>query len=138
MHINFLAIALATLAQFAIGFLWYGPMFGQLWGRIHGFDKLSKEVQQKMMRGMGPFYALQLLVTIVTTVVLDIFITYQPTWNPYAMAAFFWLGFVVPTQVSGVIFGGTEGKWIAKKIAVQAGAAFFCLEVAAAIIHFFL
>jgi hypothetical protein len=50
------------------------------------------------------------------------------------MAAFFWIGFVVPTQVSGVIFGGTEPKWIAKKILVQAGASFICLEVAAIVL----
>ena len=52
------------------------------------------------------------------------------------MAGFFWIGFIVPTQVSAVIFGGTEKKWIVKKIAVQAGVALLCLEAAAAIIHF--
>lgn len=138
MQLNFVAIVLATIAQFIIGAVWYSALFGKLWGRIHGFDKLSKETQAKMMKAMGPFYALQFLVTIITTVVLSIFITYQPAWNAYAMVGFFWMGFVVPTQVSAVIFGGTESKWIAKKIAVQAGAAFFCLEAAAAILRFFL
>lgn len=138
MQINYISIVIATVAQFIIGFLWYGPIFGKLWGKIHGFDKLPKATQQKMMKSMGPFYVLQLLVTIITTIVLAIFITYQPTWNAYAMAGFFWIGFVFPTQVSAVIFGGTEGKWIAKKIAVQAGASLLCLEAAAIIIRFFL
>lgn len=137
MELNYLAILLAVAAQFGIGFLWYGPVFGKLWGRIHGFDKLSKETQQKMMGEMGPFYGLQLLVTVVTTVVLAIFINNLPSWNPYGMAFFFWLGFVVPAQVSAVIFGGTPKEWITKKIAVQAGAALVCYEVAAAILHFF-
>src|SRR6185369_8599776 len=116
MHLNYLAVLVATAVQFALGFVWYGPIFGNLWGKIHGFDKLSKETQQKMMKAMGPWYALQALVTLVTAFVLTLFITYLPTWNAYAMAGFFWIGFVVPTQVSAVIFGGTEGKWIFPKI----------------------
>lgn len=137
MQLNFLAIIIATAAQFAIGAIWYSFLFGKLWGEIHGFHKLSKAVQQKMMKSMGPFYLLQALITLVTTFVLALFITYLPTWNAYAMAAFFWIGFVVPTQVSAVIFGGTEPKWIVKKIAVQAGASIVCLETAAAILHLF-
>ena len=85
---------------------------------------------------MGPFYALQALMTLITTFVLAIFLAYVPDWNPYAMAGFFWIGFVVPTQVSAVIFGGTDKKWIVKKIAVQAGAALLCLEAGATILHF--
>ncbi len=135
MHINYLAIIIAAVAQFVIGAIWYMPLFGNLWGKIHGMEKVSKEERQKMMKSMGPFLALQFLVTLVTTFVLSIFIAHQPTWNAYAMAAFFWIGFVVPTQVSGVIFGGTNPKWIVAKILIQAGASFLCLEIAATIIR---
>jgi hypothetical protein len=135
MNLNYLAILLATVVQFAIGAVWYSALFGKLWGRIHGFDKLPKETQEKMMKQMGPFYALQVLVTLLTSFVLAIFLTYQPSWNPYAMAGFFWLGFVVPAQVSAIIFGGTEPKWIVKKLAVQAGCSLLCLEAAAAVLH---
>ncbi len=138
MQLNLLAIALATIAQFIIGFVWYGPLFGKLWGKIHGFDKLSKETQDKMMKEMGPFYFVQLVMTVVTSVVLAIFITYLPLdWNVFALAGFFWIGFVVPTQVGAVIFGGTEPKWMLQKIAVQGGASLVCLETAAFIIKLF-
>jgi hypothetical protein len=135
MHLNYLAVIVATIVQFAVGAIWYSVLFGKLWGKIHGFDKLSKEVQQKMMKAMGPFYLLQLLVTVITAFVLAIFLTNLPTWNTYAMAGFFWIGFVVPTQVSAVIFGGTESKWVFPKVAVQAGASLACLEAAATVIH---
>lgn len=138
MQLNYVIIVIATAVQFIIGAIWYSFIFGKLWGKIHGFDKLPKAVQQKMMKSMGPFYALQALMTFITTFVLAIFIAYVPhDWNAYAMAGFFWIGFVVPTQVSAVIFGGTPGKWIVKKIAVQAGASIVCLEAAAAMLHFF-
>lgn len=136
MHLNYIAIVLATAAEFGLGAVWYSLFFGKLWGKIHGFDKLPKETQQKMMKAMGPFYALQALVTLVTTIILAIFITYLPSWNAFVMAGFFWIGFVVPTQVSAVIFGGTEPKWMIQKVAVQAGASLVCLEAAAIILHF--
>lgn len=135
MELNYPAIILATIAQFAVGFVWYGPIFGKLWGKIHGFDKLSKEVQQKMMKEMGPYYGLQLLVTVVTTVALSLVMTNLPEWNVFALAGLLWLGFVVPAQVSAVIFGGTDRKWIATKIALQAGGALTCLLVAALILN---
>ena len=137
MQIPYLAILIASVAQFIFGAVWYSTLFGKLWGKIHGFDKLSKEVQQKMMKAMGPFYGVQFIVTVITTFVLALFMQGLPSsWNPYGIAFFFWLGFVLPTQVSAVIFGGTEPQWIVKKIAVQAGAALGCLEIAATILHF--
>lgn len=137
MELNYLAILLAVAAQFGVGFVWYGPLFGKLWGKIHGFDKLSKETQDKMMKEMGPYYGLQLLVTAITTVVLAIFITNLSGWNPYGMAFFFWLGFVVPAQVSSVIFSNTPKEWMFTKIGLQAGAALVCYEAAAAILYYF-
>jgi hypothetical protein len=138
MEFNIVAILTATVAQFIIGALWYSALFGKLWGRIHGFDKLSKEAQKNLQNESAPFYVVQFIMTIITTVVLYIFIVFLPhDWNVYALVAFFWVGFVLPTQVAAVIFGGTEKKWMIKKIAVQSGAALLCLEAAALIIHLF-
>ncbi len=136
MQLNYTAILIATVLQFICGAVWYSFLFGKLWAKIHCFDQYSKEEQQKMAKGMTPFYIVQFIVTLITTFVLALFIAGLPSdWNPYGIAFFFWLGFVVPTQVSAVIFGGTEGKWIVKKIAVMAGASLLCLLVAAAVLH---
>src|SRR5258708_1872835 len=137
MQLNYIVIVIAAVVQFIIGAVWYSLLFGKLWGRMHGFDKLPKAVQQKMMKEVGPFYGLQALITLITTFVLALFITYLPAWNAFAMAGFFWIGFVVPTQVSAVIFGGTPAKWVVKKIAVQAGASFLFLQFPPPILHFF-
>jgi hypothetical protein len=137
MTIHYIAIVIAAIIQFIIGAVWYSFIFGKLWGKIHGFDALPKEVQQQMMKKMGPFYALQFFVTIVTTFVLALFIAGLPEWNSYGIAFHLWLGFVVPTQISAVIFGGTEGKWMVKKIAVQAGASLVCLMAAVGVLAMF-
>lgn len=137
MELNYTAILIASVLEFVVGAIWYSFLFGKLWGRIHGFDKLPKATQQKMMKEMGPYYAVQFFITVITTFVLALFIGALPKgWNVFGMAGFFWLGFVVPTQISSVIFGGTPAKWIVSKVAVQAGASFLCLQVAALVLRF--
>jgi hypothetical protein len=76
----------------------------------------------------------QLLVTILTTVVLSVMINTIPVWSPYSLAFLIWLGFVVPAQVSAVIFGGTEPKWIPTKISLQSAASLLCLLSASFVI----
>ena len=137
MPLHYTAIAVASVLQFIFGAIWYSALFGKLWGEIHGFDTLSKETQEKMMSEMGPYYGIQFIVTLVTTIVLAIFMANLPEdWNPYGLAFFFWIGFMVPAQISAVIFGGTPRQWIVKKIAIQAGAALGCLQIAATVLHF--
>lgn len=136
MHLNYTAILVATVVQFIVGAIWYTPMFGKLWGKIHGFDKLSKDVQQDMMKQMFPLLGVQFLTTILTSFVLELFVSsLPPEWNTFGEAGFFWLGFVVPTQISAVIFGGTEPKWVIKKILVMTGGSLACLMSAAEVLH---
>jgi hypothetical protein len=135
MQFDYVTIMLATAAQFIVSAIWYTFLFGRLWGKMHGFDKLPKETQDKMMKGMGPIYGVQFLMTLISSTVLWIFIANLPSdWNAYAMTGFFWLGFVVPTIAGSVLFGGTDPKWIVKKIAVQTGAILLSLEVATLVI----
>lgn len=135
MDLNILAILLASVLQFVFSAIWYTPIFGKIWGQIHGFDKVSKAEQAKMQKSMAPLMIAQFLLTILTTTVFALMMNGLPMeWNVYGIAGFYWIGFIVPTQASAVIFGGTEPKWIAKKIAIMAGASFFNLMIAAAVI----
>jgi hypothetical protein len=131
MSLNFVAIIVASVVQFVIGAVWYMPLFGKLWAKIHGFDMLSPEAQKESQKGMAPLLFAQFIVTVVTTVVLAMFLPVLPLeWNPYGIAGFFWLGFVVPTQVSAVLFGGTKSKWMVTKILISTGGALACLLAA--------
>ena len=139
MAINYLAILIAAVVQFIIGAIWYMPLFGKTWGKIHGMDTVPPEEMKVMQKKMMPLLVVQFISTLVTTVVLAIFITYLPTdWNVYALAGFFWIGFVVPTQVAAVIFGGTKPEWVVKKILIMAFGSLLCLEAAAIIIKMML
>lgn len=136
MELNYIAILIAVIAQFAVGFVWYGPLFGKLWGMINGFDKLSKQEQEKMMKEMGPMYGIQLIVTIMTTVVLAIVMNNLPSWSAYSLVSILWMGFTVPAQVSSVLFSNTERQWMLSKVLLLVGGSFVSLQVAAAILSF--
>jgi hypothetical protein len=133
---DILAIVLATVAQFFVGAIWYMPLFGKIWGEIHCFDQLDKKTQKAMAAQMGPYYGLQLLVTVVTTIVLARLISEVSIYSAYTLAFMLWGGFVLPTQISAVVFGGTEARWVIKKIAIMAGGSLACLLVAAAVLQF--
>jgi hypothetical protein len=131
-YINWLAVLVATAVQFIIGAVWYMPLFGKLWGDIHGFDQHSPEAQAAMKKGMPPLLITQFVMTLITTVVFALLLNgIESDWNIYGLAGFFWLGFVLPTQVAGVLFGGTKPGWILKKIAVMGGGSLICLEALA-------
>ena len=134
MGVNYSAVVLASVAQFVIGAIWYMPLFGDLWGRIHGFDKLSKAEKQVAQKSMMPLLVVQFIGTLVTTVILARLFVLVPQYSVYTLGMMIWLGFFVPVQVSAVIFGGTESKWTVQKILVMAGASLACLMAAAAII----
>lgn len=138
MEINVLAVGIAVILQFILGAVWYGPLlFGNLWMKIHDCDKLSKEEMQKMQNQMMPYYGVQLFVTLVTTVVLAILMKELPQYSPFNLAGILWIGFMVPAQVSAVIFGKDEKKWFAKKLSIMAGAALGCILIATTILSFF-
>ncbi len=130
-----LAVILASIAEFIVGAIWYTPLFGTLWGKIHGFDKLSRAEQQAAQKGMAPLLAVQFIGTVVTTIVLAKVIEAFPAYSVFEVAALVWIGFFVPTQVSAVVFGGTESRWVVKKSLVMAGGSLACLLVAAAVLQ---
>lgn len=138
MYINYVAVIVATVLQFIAGAVWYMPLFGKLWGKIHGFEMLTEEDKKKAGKDMMPYLVVQFIGTLVTTFVLALFVMgLPPEWNVFGEAGFFWIGFVVPTQISAVIFGGTKKEWMLKKIGIMAGASFICFGIAATVLYLF-
>ena len=135
MSINYFAVLVAAVAEFIIGAIWYMPIFGRLWGKIHGFNALDKVDRKKAQAAMAPMLVLQFVVTILTTLVLAKLIIMNPNYSVYTLAWFAWIGFVVPTQIASIIFGGTKSKWILTKALIMAGGSILCLVAAVAILH---
>lgn len=131
-EISYLAIIVATIAQFIFGAIWYMPIFGKIWGKIHDFDKIAPDKQKEMQKDMWKFLIPQFIFTLVTTVVFAKLLGQLSTdWSIYCLTAMFWLGFIVPTQAAAVIFGGTKPEWMIQKILIMALGALGCMEIIA-------
>lgn len=137
MEVDLVAVLVATVVMFAIGAFWYMVPFGKIWGQIHGFDKLSEKDQKKMQKQMGPWYGVQVIVTIISAYVLAGLISLMPDESPYAIAFLAWLGFVVPTQASAMIFGGSPEGYVWHKITISSAESLLHLLAAAWIITLF-
>src|SRR5258708_12494050 len=51
-HLNYWAILAAVAASIALGFLWYGPIFGKAWIREMGMPADQKPDPKVMRRGL--------------------------------------------------------------------------------------
>ena len=137
MEIHYVAILVATVLQFVWGWIWYMPLFGKAWGEMHGFLDKSPEEQAKLQKEMGVLLVTQFIITLLTSFVFALLVGGFPAnWNIFGLAAFFWIGFVVPTHIAAVMFGGTEKKWMVKKSLIMSGASFVCFQILAATFYF--
>jgi hypothetical protein len=52
LNINMVAILVAVVANFILGFVWYTPLFGKAWAKEMGFDMSVKPTGGQMAKGM--------------------------------------------------------------------------------------
>lgn len=108
-QVNYIALLLAGVVNMAIGFLWYSPvMFAKRWMKLMGFTAESMKKDQKQN---GKWYALSFVVALVMAYVLSHVIVLSENFFHYprlqtglTTAFWMWLGFVMPVQLTGVIF----------------------------------
>lgn len=53
LEISMVAILVAVIANFFLGFIWYTPLFGKIWGREMGYDPKEKPGKKVMFKGMA-------------------------------------------------------------------------------------
>jgi len=100
--VNWVAIVIAAIAQFIIGWIWYGPLFGKPWMSMMGMS------QQSMSReGMRKTMTLTFIGSLVTAAVLSMLVGWMgaKTLSAGIAAGFWaWLGFVATVTLGGVLF----------------------------------
>lgn len=106
---NLAPIVVATIANMALGFLWYSPyLFGTQWIKFMGLtEKSMKEAKKKM----GPIYGLATLGALVMAYVLALVLSQlniMTMEKALQIVFWLWLGFVMPVQLTEVIFGGKK------------------------------
>ncbi len=110
MHINMLAVAIAVVANFVLGYLWYTPLFGKIWGRELGYDPNQKPPSSEMMKGM-------VFMIIGNFLMAYVFAHNMAAWtfvpgaaemsamqNAGMAAVFTWMGFYFPGDLGSTVW----------------------------------
>lgn len=135
-HISLVAVLVATVANFFVGFVWYTPLFGKAWAKENGFDMSTKPEGSVIAKGM------------IMNVIGNFFLAYVfahnnmawsfvPGMNEMSITAqlfnavfFTWLGFYLPVDLSTVAW--ERKSW--KLFAINTGYHFVTLLVAGLIL----
>ena len=119
--INFVAVAVAAVSAFILGFLFHGPLFGKLWMRLANIHPTGNE----KFKDMIPQMLWNLLVNFITAFVLAGILWMSSlsmgpiTWGRGAfVAVWLWLGFIATTTSIEVIWMGRTVKlWLFEAVA---------------------
>lgn len=105
--VNIFSLVLATLASIAIGFAWYGPLFGKQWAKEHGWSEADLNKQKE--QGMGKSYGIMTAGSLLTSYILSQFIIVAGAvtlLDGATIGLWAWLGFAVPLLLSSVLWEG--------------------------------
>ncbi len=113
-------IIIMTVACFALGAVWHGPLFGKLWMRIHhGKDSFNAKEMEESMKGMWKLMIAEFVATLFIVMTLAFLIEILPSYSGIHLAFLVWIGFVLPTMTSTVIWGADTKGYMATKITVS-------------------
>ena len=136
MHINMVAVLVAVIANFVLGFIWYTPLFGKAWAREHGFDTSIKPTTGELAKGLifmiiGNFFmAFVLAHNIAAWGYVPGAKEASPAANIVSATIFTWLGFYLPVDLGAVAW--EKKSW--KLFGIDTGYHFMMLLVAALIL----
>ena len=105
MRINYLAVIVAAVVHFIIGGLWYGLVFGNQFIHLIGWSQ--EKLAQVANQSHGQEYLIAFVSSLVLVFILAHFVQYtkaKTAVDGLQTAFWLWLGFIVTTQLSTVVF----------------------------------
>jgi len=112
-EVNYFGVLLSAVASMAVGFLWYGQLFGKQWMKLKGYTAEDLKKEQKQM---GKYYGMSFVLALLTAFVLSHVMTLSMSFfktsalsTGLTTAFWMWIGFVFTTQTTNTIFG--DKKW---------------------------
>jgi uncharacterized membrane protein YciS (DUF1049 family) len=110
------AIGVLAFANFVLGALWFGPIFGKLWMKIHHGDKKPTAAEMtEMTKGMWILMLAEFLATLMMVVTLSFLLEVLP-FSGLHIGFLVWIGFVLPMVVSNTLWGNDKKHMMLSKI----------------------
>lgn len=110
LKINFVAVILAVIINFILGFIWYAALFSKAWTKEMGYDPNMRPDKRAMMKGM----LLMIIGNFLFAWVLAFFLAgWQYIPGAEEMSSFtmginsaisVWVGFFAPVHLSRVVW----------------------------------
>lgn len=125
MTINYLAVLVCGIASLAVGFVWYGPLFGKMWmNDVMGCDKMSPEQIAAAKKSMWMMYLIQFILSLITAGILAYHIANwaDASASAVGIAICSWFGFVMTTNAGGALWSGKPKNVAMKMFFISAGA----------------
>jgi hypothetical protein len=116
LKINMLAVLVAVVVNFFLGFLWFGPLFGKKWGKEMGYDPNMKPDKKVMAKGMifmviGNFlFAWVFAHNIAAWMFVPNMREMSPFSNAIMSGIFTWLGFYFPGHLGATVWENKSWK----------------------------
>ena len=127
MHVNYVAVIVAAVAAFVLGWLWYSPLlFYKPWMRLRGMDPAAAMAGAKMPVGK---LVIELLRCFVLAYIIARFVAHLgvSSWMGAVHFGFFvWLGFPVIILTGSVLWENIPwkvaaihaGDWLVKMLVI--------------------
>jgi hypothetical protein len=138
LKINIVAILVTVVVNFIVGFIWYTPLFGKIWGKEMGYDSNIKPAKSVLIKGMSFmiignfFFAWVFAHNIAAWQFVPDVKNMRPIANIISSAVFTWLGFYFPGLLGSTAW---ENKsWTL--FAINGGYSLLSLFIAAAILTY--
>lgn len=113
--INYSAVVAAAIASMFIGFVWYGPLFGETWKKLSGIT--VERIDNARAKGMGKIYFFAFVSSLVMSYVLAHSLIFAAAYfktggiSAGLMSGFWnWLGFIAPVTLGAVLWEGKSWK----------------------------
>jgi glycerol uptake facilitator-like aquaporin len=79
--LNWVAIIVMTIVSFMFGHLWFGPLFGKQWMRIHCLEDMGDKEKKEMMKGVWKIMLAEFIATAVIMIGIARMIAVAPEFG---------------------------------------------------------
>lgn len=116
--INYVAIVIAVIANFILGYLWYTPIFGKIWAKEMGFKTGNEPKQSEFIKGLvymligNLLFAWVLAHNIVAWQFVPDVKEMGKFSNAISSAIFTWIGFYFPVHLGSTVWEGKTWKLV--------------------------
>ncbi|HLD86035.1 MAG TPA: DUF1761 domain-containing protein [Patescibacteria group bacterium] len=121
MIINYWAVLVCAVLAMALGFLWYGPLFGKKWMSIVGVGPADLAARQKMQQNVWKLYVAQFLLVLFQVWVLAYYIAGWQEASGLVNALWIWAAFIMPTVAGAAMWNNDSAKISWARFMIQAG-----------------